>query len=168
MTVVIDVRDLMGQPGSSRSVRVDEAIPGLATQLASVPEDRAVGADLLLESVVDGVLVTGPVAGVMRLSCARCLKTFDQAFDLEVQELFTPEARPEDDEYPLGAEGSIDLEPMIREAVVLAMPFAPLCRPGCRGLCSRCGGDRNLGECSCPPEVDPRWAPLLDLKLDES
>jgi uncharacterized protein len=167
MTVVVDVRDLVGRPGSSRSVRIEEAIEGLATQLASVPEDRSVGADLLLESVVDGVLVTGPVSGTMRLSCARCLKSFDQGFSLDVQELFAAGASPEGDEYPIGVEGSLDLEPMIRDAIVLAMPFAPLCRPDCQGLCPRCGGDRNLGECACPPEVDERWAPLLDLNLDQ-
>jgi len=167
MTVVIDVRDLVGQPGSARSVRVDEAIPGLATQLAMVPEDRSVGAEFLLESLVDGVLVTGPVTGTMTLSCARCLKSFERPFTVEVQELFSPEPAGEEDQYPLGEEGRLDLEPMIRDAVVLAMPFAPLCRSDCKGLCSRCGGDRNLGECTCPPEVDARWAPLLDLRLDQ-
>jgi uncharacterized protein len=168
MSMVIDVRDLVAQPGSSRAVRLDEAVPGMATQLASVPDDRPVGADLLLENVVDGVLVTGPVSVVMNLSCARCLKSFDRGFTFEVQELFVPEASPGDDQYPLGEEGHLDLEPMIRDVVVLAMPFAPLCRPDCQGLCARCGGDRNLGECACPPEVDVRWAPLLDLKLDEN
>ena len=167
MTVLIDVRDLVGQPGSSRTVRVEEAIGGLATQLATVPEERPVGADLLLESVVDGVLVTGPVSGTMTLSCARCLKSFERAFTLEVQELFASDVIGGEEGYPLGGEGRLDLEPMIRDAVVLAMPFAPLCRPDCLGLCPRCGGDRNLGECACPPEVDPRWAPLLDLHLDQ-
>jgi uncharacterized protein len=83
-----------------------------------------------------------------------------------VQELYAPEASPEDDEYPL-LEGAVDLEPMIRDAILLAMPFAPLCRPDCRGLCERCGGDRNLGECHSPPEVDVRWAPLLELNLED-
>jgi uncharacterized protein len=47
------------------------------------------------------------------------------------------------------------------------MPFAPLCRPDCLGLCSRCGGDLNLGECTCRPEADPRWAPLSGLELTD-
>ena len=86
-------------------------------------------------------------------------------FDVPVQELFAPGAEPDDEhEYPL-VEGHLDLEPMIRDAVVPSLPFAPLCRPDCLGLCERCGGDRNLGECSCPPETDPRWSPLLDLNL---
>jgi uncharacterized protein len=166
MTTVIDVRDLMASPGASRAVRLDEAIGGLATQLAAVPEDRPIGADLLLESLVDGIVVSGPVRGVMRLSCARCLKPFDQGFELQVEELYADGAEPQDDEYPV-IEGRMDLEPMIRDVVVLAMPFAPLCRPDCRGLCSRCGGDLNLGECTCPPDVDARWAPLSDLQLDD-
>jgi uncharacterized protein len=166
MTTVIDVRDLMASPGASRAVRLDEAIGDLATQLAAVPEDRPIGADLLLESVVDGIVVSGPVCGVMRLSCARCLKPFDQGFELQVEELYADGAELEDDEYPV-VEGRIDLEPMIRDVVVLAMPFAPLCRPDCLGLCSRCGGDLNLGECTCPPDVDARWAPLSDLQLDD-
>jgi uncharacterized protein len=166
MTTVIDVRDLVESPGAFRAVRVEEAIPGLATQLARVPEDRPIGADLLLESVTDGIVVTGPVAGIMKLSCARCLKPFDRDFEIQVQELYAAGAEPDADEYPL-VEDSVDLEPLIRDVVILAMPFAPLCRPDCRGLCARCGGDLNLGECTCPPETDPRWAPLADLELDD-
>jgi uncharacterized protein len=163
--LVIDVRDLIEHPGASRSVRVSEPIPGLGTELASVPEDRRVEAVLLFESVVEGVLVSGPVTGAMVLSCARCLKRSRSDFRLDVQELFSPSATDLDDEYPLG-DGSVDLEPMIRDAVLLSMPFAPLCRTDCQGLCERCGGDRNLGECTCEPEMDPRWQPLVGVELE--
>ena len=166
MSAVIDVRDLIGHPGSSREVHFSEQIPGLGMQLATVPEERPVAGDLLLESVVEGILVSGPLRGAMVLTCARCLKPFESEFDLEVQELYAPEAAPEDDEYPL-VEGSVDLEPMIRDAVLLAMPFAPLHSADCKGLCERCGGDRNLDECRCGPEVDVRWAPLLELKIED-
>jgi DUF177 domain-containing protein len=166
MTTQIDVRDLIHAPGSSRPVRLDEPVEGLATQLAVVGEDRRIGADLLLESVVDGIVVTGSVTGVMTLSCARCLTSFDQAFELRVQELFAMDVEPDQDEYPV-TEGQLDLEPMIRDAVLLSMPFAPSCRPDCRGLCSRCGGNLNLAECTCPPDMDLRWAPLSDLNLTD-
>jgi DUF177 domain-containing protein len=164
MSLVIDVRDLLGQPGASRTARMSESVPGLGTELATVPEDHRIDAELLLESVVEGLLVSGPVTGDMILSCARCLKSFPADFRLDVHELFAPGAVAGDDEYPVD-EGSIDIEPMIRDAVVLSMPFAPLCRPDCLGLCERCGGDRNLGECVCEPEADPRWGPLLAIDL---
>lgn len=165
MAIEIDVRDLVGSPGSARRVHVAEPIEELASPLASVPEANPVDADLLLESVVEGILATGPLAGTMELRCARCLTTFESPFHLDVQELFTSDAGRDEEVYPLG-EGELDLEPMIRDAVVLAMPFAPLCRPDCLGLCERCGGDRNLGECRCEPEADSRWAALSSLALD--
>jgi uncharacterized protein len=165
MTALVDVRDLIGRPGSSRTVDVAEPVAGLRTELVSVPEDRPVHARLLMESVVEGVLASGPLSGVMVVRCARCLASSERPFRVEARELFTQGAGAMEDEYPL-VDGFIDLVPMIRDSVLLAMPMAPLCRPDCLGLCSRCGGDRNLGECACAPEVDPRWAGLSALRVD--
>jgi DUF177 domain-containing protein len=167
MTMQVDVRDLLGQPGASRKVAVHEPVEGLAAGLVRVPDERSVDAELLLESLVEGILATGRVSGVEVVSCARCLEPTEAAFDVEVQELFATGATPEDDEYPIRA-GEIDLEPMIRDAVLLAAPFAPLCSPECRGLCERCGGDRNAEECSCPEEVDPRWEALSGLRVPQT
>ncbi len=166
MAIAIDVRDLLAQPGSARTVDVAQPVEGLETELARVPDDQPPQAALLLESVVEGILASGPIEGVMVLQCARCLKPFESGFRVDVQELFVPGATPADDEYPLG-EGFVDVEPMMRDAVVLAMPYAPLCRENCLGLCDRCGGDRNLGECRCEPEADPRWSALLALELPD-
>lgn len=159
----VDVRDLLERPGASREVHLDETIDGLAGELVSVREPVRI--DLLLESVVEGILASGPVSGTMSFRCARCLKPSGRSFRLEVAELFAHGAGEGDDEYPI-EDRTVDLEPMVRDTVVLAMPFAPLCRDDCLGLCERCGGDRNLGECSCGPNIDPRWAPLADLRLD--
>jgi uncharacterized protein len=165
MTVEVDVRDLVGRPGVSRTVDVTEPVDGLRTELAFVPEDRPVSARLLMESVVEGILASGPLSGVMVIRCARCLTASERPFQVQTQEMFTPGADPTGDEYLLD-EGFVDLEPMIRDAVLLAMPLAPLCSPGCLGLCPRCGGDRNLGECACQPDVNARWAPLASLRID--
>ena len=163
----INVRDLIDQPGASRPLRVSEAVPGLALELAVVPDDRPVKGDLLLESVVEGILLSGRLSGAMTLTCARCLTTFEGNFDLRVHELFTPTATEDDDEYPV-VDGLVNLESMIRDAVVPAMPFAPLCRPDCLGICERCGRDRNLGQCTCTPHVDSRWAPLAALRFPDA
>ncbi|HJV09433.1 MAG TPA: DUF177 domain-containing protein, partial [Acidimicrobiales bacterium] len=67
--------------------------------------------------------------------------------------------------YRLGHD-SVDLEPLVREALVLDLPLAPLCEEDCRGLCPTCGADLNLGDCDCPPaETDSRWAALDVLRL---
>lgn len=162
---VIDVRDLLDRPGSSRELHVAHPLEGLSIELAEVPPDAPISVDVLLESVVEGILVTGPLSGRVEYRCARCLKPFSDDFRVEVTEMFVRDPAPEDDEYLLG-QGSMDFEPMVRDAVLLAMPFSPLCRADCLGLCERCGGDRNQGECSCSPPVDPRWEALGRLSID--
>jgi uncharacterized protein len=161
----IDVRDLLDNPGSSRQLHLAELFEDLETELAEVSAEVPVRIDVLLESLVEGILVTGPLSGRVDYRCARCLKPYSGDFRVEVTELFVRQPAPDDDDYPV-REGTIDLEPMVRDAVLLAVPFSPLCREECLGLCERCGGDRNLGECTCPPAVDPRWQPLGRLELD--
>ena len=59
----------------------------------------------------------------------------------------------------------IDLEPLFREQFVLAVPYAPLCREDCQGLCSQCGINKNSGTCTCEKPIDPRLAALKNIKL---
>jgi uncharacterized protein len=158
----IDVRDLVDHPGSARTVRVGERLAGLKTELAEVPEDAPIEGDLTLESVLDGIYVHGRVAGRLWMRCARCLREFEREFALAVDEMFAREPGAEDD-YALTSDLTLDPEPMLRDAVVLEMPFSPLCRPGCLGLCPVCGGDRNAGECPGHESADPRWAALQGL-----
>jgi uncharacterized protein len=160
----VDVRDLLEDPGGSRRVTMEETFEDMATELARIPPEDPVRIEVLLESVAEGIMVSGPLSGRLAFRCARCLKDFPGGFRYEIEELFAPS--PGDDEYPI-AEGRIDLEPLVRDTVVPALPFSPLCREDCLGLCERCGGDRNLGECTCGPEVDPRWAALDDLRIED-
>ena len=163
----IDVRDLLGNPGASRGAALHDTIDGLSTELAGVPPDRPIDGDLLLESVVEGILASGQLSGSMRMRCARCLKEFDRTFEVEVTELFVRAPDPDADDYPLEPDGGLDPEQMVRDAVGLELPFSPLCRPDCRGLCPICGGDRNLDECPGHVETDPRWEALEGLFTDE-
>lgn len=161
----IDVRDLVENPGAARTVHVEERVPGLRTELADVPEDEPIAADLTLESVVEGIYVRGSVEGRFAMRCARCLRAFDRAFDVEMTELVAREPGPDDD-YALTPDLTLDPEPIVRDALVLEMPFSPLCRPDCLGLCETCGGDRNLGECPGHARTDPRWD-ALDALLED-
>jgi DUF177 domain-containing protein len=164
----IDVTDLMGRPGASRIHALHGTLEGLGTEVAVVPEDAPIEGDLLLESVVEGVLVTGRLSGTRHLVCARCLKEFDEPFAVSLAEMFIPEPEEEGDEYPMDPAGFLDPEQMVRDAVGVELPFSPLCKPDCLGLCPVCGGDRNLGqdEGGCEGEhavPDPRWAELETL-----
>jgi len=168
----IDVHDLLGHPGVSRRHDVLGTIQYLSTELVAVADDAPLGGGLLLESVVEGILVSGAITGTWTVSCARCLTERTQAFSVEVRELFAVDRAPDDEEdegegYVLASE-AIDLDQLVRDAVGVEMPFAPLCRPNCKGLCPVCGGNRNLGECPGHAVIDPRFAVLADLLPDLS
>jgi uncharacterized protein len=115
---------------------------------------------------MEGVLVTGDVVVPVVGSCARCLEPVEDTLQLDVQELFayagsTTEATSEEDEVRRLEGDFLDLEPMVRDAVVLALPLAPVCTDDCQGLCAECG--QRLDD--LPPDhthelLDPRWAGL--------
>jgi uncharacterized protein len=164
----IDVRELIGHPGASMQAHLEGTLEGLGTEVASVPDDAPIEGDLLLESVVEGVLVSGDLRGRFHLRCARCLDEFDAPFDFAVTEMFVPAPDEDADDYALDPEGFIEPEQMVRDTVGVELPFSPLCRPDCLGLCPVCGGNRNLGECPGDhPSIDPRWA-ALEVLLDQT
>ncbi len=167
MIGTIDVRDLVGRPGAAKVEEVSGTIEDLETELAAVPEGAPIRGELVLESLSEGILASGRLQGSFALRCARCLREFERGFSVELSELFVPFPHQDSDEYPLDPEGFVELDQMIRDAIGVELPFAPVCRPDCRGLCARCGGDLNLGECTCAePQIDPRWDGLEAL-LDE-
>ena len=166
---MLNVHDLIGHPGMARTVDLLGALDGLATELVAVPDDAMLGGPLSLESVVEGVFVTGSITGTWGVRCARCLTEETRPFTVEIGELVTPVAtdpeEADDDGYAL-VEDQIDIDQIVRDAVGVEMPFAPLCRPDCQGLCPTCGGNRNLGECPGHDVIDPRFAVLSELLID--
>lgn len=154
----IEVADLLDRPGASRSVRVRGITETPTTDLV-----RSVGeiqADLSLESVVEGIFVSGRLAATWSLRCARCLDAFQRPLAIDVNELFVVRPERDGDQYSIDPDGSIDPTALVVDAIGVELPFAPLCRPDCLGLCETCGGNRNLGECPGHAAVDPRWAGL--------
>lgn len=162
----ISVAEILGRPGTYRDVRLFEPLPGVRTALARLSDDP-VRAELRLESVVEGVLLTGPVEGRVVAQCARCLKDLSTTVTPELCELFvTPGHEVPDDEDAYDVQGTdVDLEPALRDALALSLPLNPLCRDDCKGLCATCGTDLNAGACDCvEDDVDPRWAELDALR----
>jgi uncharacterized protein len=166
----IDVRELIGTPGGTRQVEVAGTIQGLGSEVARVREDAPVECRLVLRSIVEGVFVTGEIDGTMQLRCSRCLKEWEAPFEVEVRELYVSDPEPDTDDYPLEPDGFIYPEQMARDVIGVELPFSPLCRPDCLGLCPVCGGDRSLGDCPGDHEtIDPRWSELQGIaeRLEE-
>jgi uncharacterized protein len=165
--LAVDVRELLRQPGAHKHVVLRAVLPDLATPVASVPPERPVEVDAELESVVEGLLVTGKLHATVRLRCVRCLREFDHELEVDVRELFALHPRDEEDEgYTVLADDRLPLDTMVRDALVLAFPSFPLCRPDCAGLCPQCGADRTTTDCGHGGSgaTDPRWAALAGLR----
>lgn len=132
---------------------------------SQVGENGEVTADVTLDSVDGGIEVSGTVSAPWTGECRRCLQPVQGLLVAEVREIYRPRPageRPDQDEetYPLSGE-LLDLRLLVRDAALLALPIAPLCREDCAGLCPTCGADLNDGPCACPPPSgDPRWAAL--------
>jgi uncharacterized protein len=123
-----------------RSVnRTAPAPANLGVELVNVPEGADLELDVQLERVTDGVLVTGTVRAPLVGECARCLDLFASATEVRFTELFTHDASDDDaDGYLLDGD-LLDIEPALRDALVLELPLAPLCAEDCPGLCPECG-----------------------------
>ena len=162
--LIVDVGSLVGRPGTTRDIVSTERVEGLAGVLGWVGEDEPVRLDLVAESVLEGVEVTGSISGRMHLRCSRCLRDYDEPFRQRVEEIFYVGA-PADEEDGYRVVGdTIDLEPMVRDVVVLGIPVTPVHTRDCRGLCPVCGADLNVTDCGHRSEpADLRWAPLTSL-----
>ncbi|GAC1369664.1 MAG: DUF177 domain-containing protein [Actinomycetota bacterium] len=168
--LVFDVSEMVGRAGATRNVRRGVAISGLQGPLGGIGEDESVHLDLSLDSVTEGIVASGTIRGTLHLSCSRCLVGYDRSFEQLVDETFFvrpaqdgPEAEVRDG-YAV-QDNHVDLEPMLRDVIVLGIPTVPLHDEGCRGLCQTCGADRNLTECGHSQQLDDlRWAPLQALR----
>lgn len=166
--LVLDTRELGRRPGSMRAVqRTIEAPGNWQLELVRVPPDSPVELDLRLESVMEGVLVSGTVEVTVSAECGRCLEPVADQLDVEVQELFAYEPADADDEQPLLRGDFIDIEPLVRDAVMLGLPLNPVCDEDCRGLCPDCGARMaDVEPDHAHDETDPRWAALSQLTSD--
>jgi len=169
--LVLDTRELGRRPGSQREVTLTVPAPAdLGIEVLCVPEGSPVELDLRLEAVMEGVLVTGTAHAVLEGECVRCLEPITDELEGQIQELFVYDDHAiseEDDEVSKLEDDLLDLEPLLRDAVVLALPFQPLCQDDCPGLCPECGArladDPDHGH---EAAIDPRWAKLTTLEND--
>lgn len=172
--LVLELHELGRRPGAMR--RVERTVPapaGLGVELIGVAEGDPLELALRLEAVVEGVLVSGTVTAQVRGECGRCLAPVTDEVVVEVQELFAypdslTEETAEEGEVGRIEDDVVDLNPYLRDAVVLGLPLTPLCRSECRGLCATCGEPWDALPADHTHEtIDPRWAALAQRFADQ-
>lgn len=168
----MDVKELKGRPGTGEEIlRTVPAPAGFATVLVGVAESSDIDLDVRLESVHEGVLVTGTATARVTGECGRCLDPLSYPLTVDLMQLFSWDAEEgrdgdEDDTRIVGEDITLDLEPVLRDLVVTALPFQPVCRGDCPGLCSQCGFRMEEDPEHVHEQLDPRWAALQDLAAE--
>ena len=174
--LVVNVAGLLGEsPGSHRDV----AVAGVRLDLgADLVQAAPLAVGVRVARTNRGVFVTGRVRTSLADTCGRCLVPLEIPIDVSIEEEVLPlielqsglpvDTTAEPEAFRLTDHHELDLEPLVREAVQLAAPIAPTCRPDCAGLCPVCGEDLNARPHEHADEpVDPRLAALADLRIDE-
>lgn len=179
--VIFNVAQLLKEPvGATRNHLVDADLQDLVpdTELNQGPDEPRVSLTGLLRlmHVTDGVLVQGDLSALVTMPCVRCLEPVRVPLNVAVEETFEPtidvitgqSVRPEEEERALWIDEHhiLDLQEVLRQDVLVAIPVHVVCRPDCRGLCATCGKNLNEGDCGCQSEPDPRWAALQELLED--
>ncbi len=166
------VKELGRSPGSMRTLEEHVPAPSdLGTPLIGVQSGSDMDMRVRLEAVHEGILVSGAVAVDVTGECGRCLDPIGYDLEVDVQELFSYEGHEDvdaedEEEQRLVQNDTIDLEPMLRDAVVTALPFQPVCREDCEGLCSECGIHLVDDPGHHHEVLDPRWAALQGLSSE--
>jgi uncharacterized protein len=166
---VLSTKGLRHGAGEMRTLRRTVPAPAeLGLEMVHVAAGAPLDLDLRLESVSEGVLVSGTVSAPITGECGRCLDPIDAHVTVDIQELFanpdsiTDDTTDEDEVFRLVGD-LLDIEPVVRDSVVLGLPFTPLCQEDCLGLCPNCGQRLNdLPVEHTHDQIDPRWAALTD------
>ena len=163
----VNLHELPRRAGEMKNYHLEfAALEPIGTPMLAIKSGELLVIDFKAEAVSDGVLISGRIVSSAEGECGRCLDELKEDVDQEFRELFLYESRKsdneEDDDELFAMDGDIaDIEIPIRDAVVLAMPLNPLCRPDCLGLCSECGERmEKLGPDHTHEKVDPRWSGL--------
>lgn len=178
----VSVAQIAGRPGESKEIdTVFPAPSGIGDDVVGVDEGADVTVTGSFDSIVDGIIFTGRVSAPAHAECTRCLKPIEHPWTADVTAFFPLEDTRRDnrkgeveiiagedeseDTYPLSADGSFaDIEALLRDTLVEALPLQPLCRPDCLGLCSQCGADLNEDPDHHHDAIDNRFAALAALR----
>jgi uncharacterized protein len=167
--MTLDITRLGRRPGAMVTLRNTVPSPArIGLAMIAIDQGAPVELDLQVQSVSEGVLVTGTVAAPTVGECSRCLTEVTGRVQVELTELFaypdsTTEATTEEDEVGHVVDDTIDLEQCIVDAVGLELPFSPVCSPDCPGLCPECGVSLAAEPGHQHDLIDPRWAKLADM-----
>jgi uncharacterized protein len=168
--LVVNIARLGRRPGSMFAMHDTVPSPArIGLEMIGIAPGAPLDLDIRVESVSEGVLVSGTLSSPITGECARCLTPFTERIDVDLTALFAypdslTEATTEEDEVGRVVNDFVDLRQPIVDAVGLELPFSPVCRTDCPGLCPNCGVALATAEPDHHhDDIDPRWAKLATM-----
>jgi uncharacterized protein len=161
----------------SETLKLEESPEALELCAEGASFDHPVKVDLLVSKSGDQLICRGKVNTSVRLECSRCLSVYDEPlissldFVVDFGESAQEYRSEEEDNYFVAdpSSDSFQIDNLVRETIILALPLKPLCSEDCKGLCPICGTDLNTSQCCCvKEETDPRWEKLKGLLDNKS
>lgn len=167
---IVDLGRLALSPGQARAIDLEIGLEPIVLGGASYrPAGDGSEARLDVSRTISGYALRLRFSTELSGPCVRCLEDAATEIEIDTREVDQPAADDEELRSPYVSDGSLNVERWANDALVLALPFQPLCRPNCAGLCTVCGESLNDAD----PEAhrherggDPRMAKLRDLKLE--
>jgi uncharacterized protein len=161
--LLINIIEMTRRAGTLKDIEITIPVSTFDFADKRLNDETQIEIALQLESINGGIIVQGTVTGQSQLLCGRCLRNIEFANVASIDEMY--QRVPDNpDAYPIVGE-SLDLQPMVREMVLLSLPDTPLCKADCPGLCPQCGADLQSSPCGCQAQrFDERWAILDQLR----
>ena len=165
----LDLRKIIHVPGASAPFEFQMDLTDLEF-FGARPITRPIQVQGKVTNRAGALVLEGTASTVLDLHCDRCCKPYSMEKNVPLDTLLATELEDEEneDEIFLLDGDDADLDEVASTAFILGMDTKNLCSEDCKGLCSRCGADLNLGPCQCKPDADPRLAALAQLLDDES
>ena len=161
--MIIDVKSILHTPGKQMPFQFELDLTDLEF-FGRYPINRPVTVEGVVRNTADMLELDLTAQTALDAVCDRCGKAFRQEMSVPFSCILAEEVQfEENDEIVLLEDGKVDAGDLARTAVILGMDTKTLCSEDCKGLCSRCGADLNLGPCRCKKEPDPRLAVLATL-----
>ena len=165
---VINTHELSRSAGASKKYQLSlTPLSDFTNGAVAIEAKDLIQVEVLLESVIDGILATGTADAVASAECSRCLDPVRIELVGDIADLYAYQDKDirtdEADEVRILEGDLLDLEPAVRDALVLAMPLRPLCNDMCLGLCGQCGIRLDDEPDHVHEVTDPRWANLTEL-----
>ncbi len=160
MPMEVRVRDVKRWAGRRITVPLEGDWPAALQELSEWPLVGRASGQVVLDNGGDFLAVALSGEAVVGAECGRCLQPVKLDVPFALRQEYREDEPGFEDEWLAYRQDVVELDDLVTQAVLLALPEVPLCRPDCRGLCPTCGRDLNDGPCGCAPPQDERWSAL--------